>query len=118
MLFVADGMTGQDAVNAVEGFIRYIDFDGVILTKMDGDARGGAALSIREVTGKPILFVGTGEGVDAFERFYPDRNIFRRCPPKKLSGVYAVSGIQDMMDGNGKTEEKTDRSQSAACIPV
>ncbi|MCE5252362.1 signal recognition particle protein [bacterium] len=72
-LFVADGMTGQDAVNAVEGFIRYIEFDGVILTKLDSDARGGAALSIRHVTGKPILFVGTGERIDAFEVFYPER---------------------------------------------
>ena len=73
VLFVADGMTGQDAVNAVEGFTRYVEFDGVILTKMDGDARGGAALSIREVTGKPILFIGTGERIEAFERFHPDR---------------------------------------------
>jgi len=73
ILFVADGMTGQDAVNAVEGFMKYITFDGVILTKIDGDARGGAALSIREVTGKPILFVGNGERIDAFEVFYPER---------------------------------------------
>jgi len=73
VLFVADGMTGQDAVNAVEGFTRYIEFDGVILTKLDSDARGGAALSIRHVTGKPILFVGTGERIDAFEMFYPER---------------------------------------------
>jgi signal recognition particle subunit SRP54 len=73
VLFVADGMTGQDAVNAVEGFMKYITFDGVILTKIDGDARGGAALSIREVTGKPILFVGNGERIDAFDVFHPDR---------------------------------------------
>ena len=73
VLFVADGMTGQDAVNAVEGFLRYIEIDGVILTKMDGDARGGAALSLREVTGKPILYVGTGERVSAFEPFHPER---------------------------------------------
>ena len=70
VLFVDDGMTGQDAVNAVKGFMQYIKFDGVILTKMDGDARGGAALSIREVTGSPILFVGTGERIEAFERFH------------------------------------------------
>ncbi len=73
ILFVADGMTGQDAVNAVKGFMEYVEFDGVILTKMDGDARGGAALSIKEVTGKPMLFVGNGEGIDAFEQFHPDR---------------------------------------------
>jgi signal recognition particle subunit SRP54 len=73
VLFVADGMTGQDAVNAVEGFLKYIEIDGVILTKMDGDARGGAALSLRDVTGKPILFVGTGERIQFFEPFYPER---------------------------------------------
>jgi signal recognition particle subunit SRP54 len=73
VLFVADGMTGQDAVNAVEGFRRYLEIDGVILTKMDGDARGGAALSLREVTGKPILFVGAGERIAAFEPFHPER---------------------------------------------
>ncbi len=73
MLFVADAMTGQDAVNAVKGFMEHVTFDGVILTKVDGDARGGAALSIRDVTGKPILFVGTGERIEAFDSFYPDR---------------------------------------------
>ena len=73
VLFVADGMTGQDAVNAVEGFMEYTDFDGVILTKLDSDTRGGAALSIREVTKKPILFVGTGERPEAFDIFYPER---------------------------------------------
>ncbi|MFC1511689.1 signal recognition particle protein [Candidatus Latescibacterota bacterium] len=73
VLFVADGMTGQDAVNAATGFMKTIPFDGIILTKVDGDTRGGAALSIRAVTGKPILFVGTGERIDAFDQFYPDR---------------------------------------------
>lgn len=73
VLFVADGMTGQDAVNAVEGFCAYLEIDGVILTKLDGDARGGAALSLREVTGKPILYAGIGERVAAFEPFHPER---------------------------------------------
>ncbi len=73
ILFVVDGMTGQDAVNAVKGFLQYVEFDGVILTKLDSDARGGAALSIRYVTGKPILFVGTGERIDSFDVFHPDR---------------------------------------------
>jgi len=73
VIFVADAMTGQDAVNAVKGFMNYVEFDGVILTKIDGDARGGAALSIREITGKPILFVGNGERVEDFEQFHPDR---------------------------------------------
>ena len=73
ILFVADGMTGQDAVNAASEFLERLDYDGVVLTKMDGDARGGAALSIRAVTGRPIKFLSTGEKLDAIEPFYPDR---------------------------------------------
>jgi signal recognition particle subunit SRP54 len=72
-LLIADAMTGQDAVNQAEGFNRQLDLTGIILTKMDGDARGGAALSMREVVGKPILFCGVGEKPDALEPFYPDR---------------------------------------------
>ncbi|MBD3288814.1 signal recognition particle protein, partial [candidate division KSB1 bacterium] len=73
ILFVADGMTGQDAVNTASEFLQRIDFDGIVLTKMDGDARGGAALSIRMVTGKPIKFISIGEKYDALEKFHPDR---------------------------------------------
>jgi len=73
IILVADAMTGQDAVNIAKTFEEKIGLDGVFLTKMDGDARGGAALSIRAVTGKPIKFVGTGEKLDAMEMFYPDR---------------------------------------------
>ena len=73
ILFVADAMTGQDAVKVAQSFDERLNIDGVILTKMDGDARGGAALSIRHVTGKPIKFVGMGEKMDALEPFYPDR---------------------------------------------
>ena len=73
ILYVADGMTGQDAVNSSNAFNQAIDLTGVILTKMDGDSRGGAALSIREVTGKPIKFMGTGESMKDFEPFHPDR---------------------------------------------
>ena len=73
ILFVVDAMTGQDAVNVAEQFAEAVDFDGVVLTKLDGDARGGAALSVRAVTGKPILFASTGEKLDQFERFHPDR---------------------------------------------
>lgn len=72
-LLVADAMTGQDAVNIAESFNKLLDVDGVILTKLDGDARGGAALSIKSVTGKPIKFVGLGEKTDALEPFHPDR---------------------------------------------
>ncbi len=73
ILYVADAMTGQDAVNTAVEFARRIDFHGVVLTKMDGDARGGAALSIRAVTGRPLMFIGTGEKADALETFHPDR---------------------------------------------
>lgn len=72
-LFVADSMTGQDAVNSARAFNEALTLTGVILTKTDGDARGGAALSIRHVTGKPIKFLGTGEKIEALEPFYPDR---------------------------------------------
>ena len=73
ILLVVDAMTGQDAVNVAEAFNEALDITGVILTKLDGDTRGGAALSVRYVTGKPIKFVGTGEKPDAIEPFYPDR---------------------------------------------
>jgi len=72
-LFVADAMTGQDAVNAAGTFADTVDLTGVILTKLDGDARGGAALSVREVTGKPIKYIGVGEHLDKLETFHPDR---------------------------------------------
>jgi len=73
ILFVADSMTGQDAVNTAKGFDASLDVTGVILTKFDGDARGGAALSMRMITGKPIKFIGTGEKVDCLEVFHPER---------------------------------------------
>src|SRR6059058_5822772 len=73
VLLVVDAMTGQDAVNVAQRFAEVANFDGVILTKLDGDARGGAALSVKAVTGKPILYASTGEKLDAFERFHPDR---------------------------------------------
>jgi len=73
ILFVVDSMTGQDAVNTAKEFNERLDFDGVILTKLDGDTRGGAALSIRSVVNKPIKFVGTGEKMDALDVFYPER---------------------------------------------
>jgi signal recognition particle subunit SRP54 len=73
VIFVADAMTGQDAVNIAKNFEEQIGIDGIILTKMDGDARGGAAISIISVTGKPIKFIGTGERIEMLEAFYPDR---------------------------------------------
>ncbi|MHB1361609.1 MAG: signal recognition particle protein [Thermoleophilia bacterium] len=73
ILLVLDSMTGQDAVNVAEQFMQQVNFDGVVLTKLDGDARGGAALSVKAVTGKPIKFASTGEKLDAFDYFHPDR---------------------------------------------
>ena len=73
ILLVVDAMTGQDAVNVAEQFSEAVDFDGVIMSKLDGDARGGAALSVKQVTGKPIVFASTGEKLGDFERFHPDR---------------------------------------------
>jgi signal recognition particle subunit SRP54 len=73
VLLVVDAMTGQDAVNVAESFAAAVEFDGVVMTKLDGDARGGAALSVKAVTGKPIMFASTGEKLEQFERFHPDR---------------------------------------------
>jgi signal recognition particle subunit SRP54 len=73
VLLVVDAMTGQDAVNVAERFAEAVQFDGVVMSKLDGDARGGAALSVKAVTGKPILFASTGEKLEQFERFHPDR---------------------------------------------
>src|ERR671934_9743 len=72
-LLVLDAMTGQDAVAVAEAFAEAAEFDGVVMTKLDGDARGGAALSVKAVTGKPIVYASTGEKIEDFERFHPDR---------------------------------------------
>ena len=111
VVFVADGMTGQDAVTAVQGFMRYVTFDGVILTKMDGDTRGGAALSIREVTGKPILFIGTGERIDAFECFHPDRFASRILGMGDI--VSLVEKAQEFVDAK-KAQELQKKVTSAS----
>src|SRR5207237_329217 len=73
VLLTVDAMTGQDAVNVAEEFAQVVQFDGVVMTKLDGDARGGAALSVKAVTGQPILYASVGEKLDQFERFHPDR---------------------------------------------
>ena len=100
ILFVADAMTGQDAVNSALDFHKRLGLTGVVLTKMDGDARGGAALSIRHVTGQPIKFIGVGEKPDAFEPFHPDRIVGR------------ILGMGDMLSLIEKAEEKLDRKKS------
>jgi signal recognition particle subunit SRP54 len=100
ILFVADSMTGQDAVNSAQDFHSRLSLTGVVLTKMDGDARGGAALSIRHVTGQPIKFIGTGEKSDAFEPFHPDRIVGR------------ILGMGDMLSLIEKAESTMDRKKS------
>ena len=100
ILFIADAMTGQDAVNSAEDFHKRLGLTGVILTKMDGDARGGAALSIRHVTGQPIKFIAVGEKPDAFEPFHPDRIVGR------------ILGMGDMMSLIEKAESTLDRKKS------
>lgn len=102
IVLVADAMTGQEAVNVANGFHNRIGVDGVILTKVEGDARGGAALSLRAVTGKPILFVGVGEKLDAFEPFYPDRAASR------------ILGMGDMLSLIEKAEKLYDQQQAEA----
>jgi signal recognition particle subunit SRP54 len=96
VLFVADAMTGQDAVKTAEEFYRRVGISGVILTKMDGDARGGAALSIKEVTGQPVKFVGVGEKYDAIEPFYPDRIAQRILGMGDV--LTLIEQVQDKMD--------------------
>ena len=100
-LLVADAMTGQEAVRVAEGFLEHVALTGVILTKMDGDARGGAALSLREVTGVPIKFVGTGEKLDALEQFHPDRIAQR------------ILGMGDVMSLIERAQEHVDQEQAA-----
>ncbi len=101
ILLVVDAMTGQDAVNAASAFDEALGIDGVVLTKLDGDARGGAALTIRAATGKPIKFVGTGEKLDMIEPFHPDRMASR------------ILGMGDMLSFIEKAQQNYDAKQAA-----
>jgi signal recognition particle subunit SRP54 len=100
ILFVADAMTGQDAVRSADEFHKKLTLTGVVLTKMDGDARGGAALSIRQVTGQPIKFIGVGEKYDALEPFHPDRIVSR------------ILGMGDIMSLIEKAEQQVDKKRA------
>jgi signal recognition particle subunit SRP54 len=100
VLLVVDAMTGQDAVNVAEQFSETADFDGVVLSKLDGDARGGAALSVKAVTGKPILYASTGEKLEDFERFHPDRMAQR------------ILGMGDVMTLVEKAERQMDERKA------
>src|SRR5690606_5507534 len=97
---VVDAMTGQDAVTVAENFHATLELDGVILTKLDGDARGGAALSVKEVVGKPIAFASTGEKLEDFDLFHPDR----------LAG--RILGMGDMLTLIEKAEEVYEQEQA------
>jgi signal recognition particle subunit SRP54 len=101
VLLVVDAMTGQDAVNVAESFSETAEFDGVVITKLDGDARGGAALSVKAVTGKPILYASTGEKLGEIERFHPDRMAGR------------ILGMGDVMSLIEKTEDEFDADSAA-----
>ena len=101
VLLVVDAMTGQDAVNVAESFAETAEFDGVLITKLDGDARGGAALSVRAITGRPIIYASTGEKLDEIERFHPDRMAGR------------ILGMGDVMSLIEKSEEEFDEDQAA-----
>jgi signal recognition particle subunit SRP54 len=101
VLFVADAMTGQDAVNQAKGFDGQLSLSGIILTKLDGDARGGAALSIREMVGKPILFSGIGEKLDALEPFYPERLASR------------ILGMGDVLSLIDKVQQNVEQKEAA-----
>jgi signal recognition particle subunit SRP54 len=100
ILFVADAMTGQDAVRSADEFHKKLSLTGVVLTKMDGDARGGAALSIREVTGQPIKFIGVGEKYDAIEPFHPDRIVSR------------ILGMGDILSLIERAEQQIDKKKA------
>jgi len=102
ILFVADAMTGQDAVRSADEFHKKLTLTGVVLTKMDGDARGGAALSIRQVTGQPIKFIGVGEKYDALEPFHPDRIVSR------------ILGMGDILSLIEKAEQQIDKKKAEA----
>jgi signal recognition particle subunit SRP54 len=101
VLLVVDAMTGQDAVNVAQEFAEVAQFDGVVMSKLDGDARGGAALSVKQVTGKPILFASTGEKLGDFERFHPDRMAQR------------ILGMGDVLSFIEKAEQQTDEDEAA-----
>src|SRR6266480_2998 len=100
VLLVLDAMTGQDAVGVAEAFSEAAEFDGVVMTKLDGDARGGAALSVKAVTGKPILYASTGEKLEDFERFHPDRMAGR------------ILGMGDVLSLIEKAEKEVDAEQA------
>jgi signal recognition particle subunit SRP54 len=102
ILLVVDAMTGQDAVNVAESFAEAVQFDGVVMSKLDGDARGGAALSVKAVTGKPILFASTGEKLEQFEAFHPDRMAQR------------ILGMGDVMSLIEKAERQFDEADAVA----
>jgi signal recognition particle subunit SRP54 len=111
VLLVVDAMTGQDAVNVAEQFAQAVKFDGVVMSKLDGDARGGAALSVKAVTGKPILFASTGEKLEQFERFHPDRMAQRILGMGDVMSLIETAGRQFGEDDALELERKLRRNE-------
>jgi signal recognition particle subunit SRP54 len=111
VLLVVDAMTGQDAVNVAERFAEAVQFDGVVMSKLDGDARGGAALSVKAVTGKPILFASTGEKLEQFERFHPDRMAQRILGMGDVMGLIEKAERQYDQDDAAELERKLRRNE-------
>jgi len=104
VLLVVDAMTGQEAVNVASGFLEHVDVTGLVMTKLDGDARGGAAISVREVTGCPIKFVGVGEGIDDLDVFHPDRMASR------------ILGMGDVLTLIEKAEDAYDEEEAEKAV--
>ena len=104
VLLVVDAMTGQEAVNVAQGFLEYTEITGIVMTKLDGDARGGAALSIRQITGKPIKFMGIGEKIDALEPFHPDRVASR------------ILGMGDILSLVEEAQQKVDQDKAKKLV--
>ena len=103
-LFVVDSMTGQDAVNTAREFNQRLDFDGVVLTKLDGDTRGGAAISIRAVVNKPLKFISSGEKMDAIQVFHPERMADR------------ILGMGDVVSLVERAQEQYDEEEARRCL--
>ena len=110
VLLVLDAMTGQEAVNVAQAFQERIAFDGVVLTKLDGDARGGAALSVKAITGRPVMFASVGEKVDALEVFHPDR---------MASRILGMGDVLTLIEKAEQAVERTSRrSSSGGSVPA
>src|SRR5262249_15499020 len=111
VMLVVDGMTGQDAVNSAKAFNEALELDGLVMTKLDGDARGGAALSVKQVTGVPIKFIGTGEHLDNLEEFHPDRMASRILGMGDVLSLVETAQREFDQEKMAETEERMRQGQ-------